>query len=80
MAKALKRGTHLGKIGHILGPGVWAVDLRQSHEIPKAWIENTCDLNSEHKKKQPNFLLLQRQGYVWKTETQERTVRTEKIS
>lgn len=25
---------------------MWAVDLRQSHEVPKAWIENASDLNS----------------------------------
>ena len=30
---------------------MWAVDLRQSHEIPKAWIENASDLNSVLKKR-----------------------------
>lgn len=29
---------------------MWAVDLRQSHEIPKGWIENASDLNSVLKK------------------------------
>lgn len=54
---------------------MWAVDLKQSHEIPNAWIENASDLNSvlgkkkKRREKTPTLLLLQRQSYVWKTET-----------
>lgn len=64
---------------------MWAVDLRQSHEIPNTWIENASDLNSvlgkkKEERKNPHPSPVAETELCLENRNQQRTVGTEQIS